>query len=240
MKDVMFPTDKRFNTHITTMSMHGNYFERAEFERWKEKLDSFNVDIEDDSLKNYIISTMEFDCALGMIIDDLNNKGLMNNTTIVLFADHNAYMSYLSNYVKDIYNYTGDNYTELFRIPLMIYSPNLSHQIINKFTTTYDIAPTILDMFGINYYTNLYYGNPIFSKEESILYSRAFDVFVTDKLYFSNIYNLLYNDGVTKEQLEIIEDKSLDLLEKIYYTNHIFEYDYFSKNNYLIYFNDIN
>lgn len=236
MKDKMFLTNQRFNTHITTVTMHGNYVYRKNIEPYYEKMKELNVVIENDHLKNYMAYVMDFDKAIGIMMDDLENKGLLDNTTIVIFSDHNCYMNHLTNQVKDIYNYYN-NYTELFRVPLMIYDPNIEHQIVNKFTTTYDIAVTILDMFGFNYYTNMYYGNSIFSDEESVLYSKALDVFITDKLFFSNINNLLYKDNdASDEYIKEVENKCKQLLKKIYYTNHIFDYDYFkNSDNYLKY-----
>ncbi len=239
MKDEMFPTDKRFNTHITTVSMHGNYVYRKNMQKWLDKMNSLNVYIENDYLRNYMAAVMEFDCALGIMLDDLKEKDLLDKTTIVIFSDHNAYMSNLSGYVKNIYDYSHPNYNELYRLPLMIYDNNLGHKIIDKFTTTYDITPTILDLFGINYYSNLYYGNCIFNDDTSILYSKAFDVFMTDKILFSNINNPLYKKDINDEYLNIIEEKSIALLKKIYYTNHLFHYNYFNnKNNYQTYLNN--
>lgn len=245
MKDFMFPSNKRFNTHITTISMHGDYSYRSNMEEYHKITDNLNINIENSYLRNYMAAVMDFDKAIGIMLNDLESKNLLDKTTIVMFADHNTYMSNLSNYVKDIYNYNNDNYTELYRVPLMIYDPNIDHTIINKFTTTYDIVPTVLDLFGINYYTNLYYGNSIFSDVESVLYTKAFDVFITDKLLFSNINNLLYKDNnVSSEYINEIENKSKDLLRKVYYTNHIFYYDYFNNSSnyssYISRFNSIN
>jgi len=241
MKDDMFLANERFVTHITTVSMHGDYVYRKNMQRWYDKMDSLNINIENNYLKNYMAYVMDFDYAIGVMLEDLKSKNLLEKTTIVIFSDHNAYMNHLTNYVKDINDYT-DNYNELFRVPLMIYDSNIGHQVINKFTTTYDIVPTVLDMFGINYYKNLYYGNSIFSDEESILYSKAFDVFISDGLYFSNINNILYKDSkINSDHIKEIENKCLALLKKIYYTNHIFYYDYFKNdNNYATYINSTN
>lgn len=237
-KDIMFPTDTKFYTYITTLTTHGMYTERENLTRWYEKLDSINaleksddeLDMNND-LRNYVAAVMEFDCALGLIIEDLTNKGLLENTTIVLFGDHNAYYEGLSNYVKDIYNSDQENYTNLFRTPLMIYDNNLTPQEITKFTTIYDIVPTILDLFGINYYNNVYYGNSIFGNNESIIYSRAYDVFLTDKIYFSNLSRITYKDeSVDDDYLDMIEAKALQILEKIDYINNIFYEDYFAND----------
>lgn len=246
-KDLMFPTDKRFNTYITSITMHGMYYERDNLKKWYDKLDSIGAlpktkDEEKNAFRNYVAAVMEFDYALGIIIEDLTNKGLMENTTIVLFGDHNTYYQGLSNYVKNIYNYSHENYTNLYRTPLIILDNNLEAKKITKFTTVFDIVPTILDLFGFRYYTNLYYGNSVFSNEESILYSRAYDIFLTDKLYFSSLTNISYKSKyVTDEYLEEIEVKALSILEKIQYINQIFYQDYFkNQDNYNNYINNLN
>ena len=245
MKDQMFLTNKRFYTHITTLSSHGYYVYRDVFSKWYDKMDTLNINISDDRLKNYLAGVMDFDCALGLILEDLEKKNLMDSTTIVLYADHNAYVEGVSNYVKNIYELDEPNSLNLFRLPLMIYDPSLSHQIIDKFTTTFDIAVTLLDMLGINHYSNLYYGNSIFSSEISILYSKVANIFMTDDLYFYNINDIIYNEPtIEDEPINIIEEKCLILLNKIYYTNHIFDYDYFKNkdnlNSYLHSFLTIN
>ena len=243
MKDEMFPTDTRFNTHVTTLSMHGSYVERVTMKKYLEKMDSLNVYIEDSYLRNYLSYVMDFDAALGIMMNDLRDKNLLDKTTIILFADHNAYMSNLTYNVKDIEitEYSNKNYTDLYKVPLMIYDPNIEHQVISKFTTTYDIAPTILDMFGINYYTNLYYGTSIFNEEDSVLYSKAFDIFMADGLYFSNINNIIFRrNNVSDEYIKEVEQESLILLKKIYYINNIFELNHFKNSaNYELYFSKI-
>ena len=123
----------------------------------------------------------------------------------------------------------------------MIYDKNLTPREITKFTTIYDIVPTILDLFGINYYNNIYYGNPIFGNNESIIYSRAYDVFLTDKIYFSNLSRITYKDKtVDDEYLDMIENKALQILEKIDYVTNIFYEDYFGNSeNYNKFINNL-
>jgi len=245
MKDEMFPSDTRFNTHITTISMHGNYVYRPNMQKWLDKMENLNIEVENEYLRNYIAAVMDFDAAVGIMMKDLSNKGILDNTTIIMYADHNAYLSELTYRVKNfgINDYNNKNYLELYRLPLMIYDANFSHQVINKFTTTYDIVPTVLDLFGINYYTNIYYGNSIFSEEESILYSKAFYVFIADGLFYSNINNILYKqENITDDYIKEVKSKSLSLLKEIYYMNNIFEQNYFKNNsrNYLDKVNEIN
>ena len=153
--------------------------------------EDYNLEEQDEQqqiLLHYMTTALEFDDAIGCMMQDLESKGLLDNTTVVLFGDHDAYYQKVSGSVKDIYAYddeelekSGRNFTDLYKVPLMIYDEKLSEEIeekngermIDKFTCTSDIVPTLLDLFGIHYYTNMYYGHSVFSNEQSVLYSRA-------------------------------------------------------------------
>lgn len=241
-KEQMFPTDRRFNTYITTITTHGQYGYRENLEKYYEIMDSYGIlplsDGMDTASQNantfryYAAAAMELDRAVGAITDYLDEKGLTDNTLIVIFGDHNTYYQSLSNYVKDIYlnTQTDKNVTDLYRVPLMIKigAGEESTVKIDKFTCTADILPTILSLLGIRYFENLYYGHSVFSEEESVLYSRAYDVFMTDKIYFSTLKNIKYvSPEVDENYYKDIENSSLFLLEKISFVNRIFASDFF-------------
>lgn len=241
-KEQMFPTDRRFNTYITTITTHGQYGYRENLEKYYDIMDSYGIlplsDGMDTASQNantfryYAAAAMELDRAVGAITDYLDEKGLTDNTLIVIFGDHNTYYQSLSNYVKDIYlnTQTDKNVTDLYRVPLMIKigAGEESPVKIDKFTCTADILPTILSLLGIRYFENLYYGHSVFSEEESVLYSRAYDVFMTDKIYFSTLKNIKYvSPEVDENYYKDIENRSLFLLEKISFVNRIFASDFF-------------
>ena len=236
-KDLMFPTDRRFYTYITTITMHGIYYERDNLKAHREKLKSiYTPHMKDRKMEeiviNYVSGVMEFDRALGVMMDDLREKGLLDHTTIILFGDHNAYYQQLSNYVKDIYDYDTDRYyTDLYKVPFMIYDENLGHQEIDKFTCTSDIAPTVLDLLGIHTYSNLYFGRSVYSPEASGMYSRAYGIFVGDGIVARSMNNILYrHKSVTEAQVETFQEKSTQLIEKIRYGDQIFIQDYFGND----------
>ena len=249
-KDEMFPSDKRFYTYITTISMHGKFSHRESMARHYEKLDAKGVYPlvgeeelnfeEKNAFRYYAAATMELDDALGMVMDELKNRGLEDNTMVVIFGDHNAYYQSLTNYVKNIYPITQkyENVTELYRVPLMIrIGEGLSQaEVIEKFTYTADIPPTIMSLLGIKYYSNLFYGHSVFSAEESLLYSRAYDVFLTDKIYFTTLKNIKYShESVNDAYINDIESRALTLLKKISYINRLFAGNYFTGENATLY-----
>lgn len=244
-KDAMFPTDKRFYTYITTITMHGIYYERENLEEYMEKLLSVYTPkgTQDESnLMNYVTAVMEFDKALGVMMNDLEEKGLLENTTILLFGDHNTYYQQLSNYAKDIEDYDTERYyTDLYKVPLMIYDKNLQPEKIDKYACTSDIVPTLLDLLGIRTYENMYYGNSVFNSHESALYSRAYGIFIGDGIVCRSLNNLLYiSDTVSKEYQKQFNEEAKQLVDEIKYCDQLFYQDYFgNKDNYTKFMNQM-
>jgi len=182
---------------------------------------------------------MDFDKAVGTMMNKLQENGDLDNTTIVMFADHNTYYNNLSYYAKGIeekYN------SELYRVPFMIYDQELKYEYeknegtneISKFTTTSDMLPTICDLFGIKAYKNLYYGTSMFVKGvESVIFSRAYGIFVTDKLICYSVKELVYkSEDYKEEDLISFEARAKILLAKQEYLDKIYYNDYFKLIDY--------
>lgn len=250
MRDVMFPKTEAGEQYMTfwiTFSMHGYYNERETFKEmgYYDKLDEVGAypagnGVKADYLRTYAAAVMDLDRAVGLMMEKLEANGQLDNTTIVMFADHNTYYNNLSYYAKDIeerYN------SELYRIPFMIYDTKLKAayeenegtNVISKFTTTSDMLPTIFDMFGIKGYKNLYFGTSMFVDGiESIIFSRAYGIFVTDKLICYSVKNLLYtSEGFTDEDLADFEARAKIHLEKLEYLDKVYYNDYFKTHEYV-------
>lgn len=235
-KERMFPTDRRFNTFITTITQHGQYAYRENLEPYYEKMDALGIlpyiegDDNNNALRYYCAAGMDFDKAIGIMLDYLDENGLADNTLITLFGDHNSYYQGVSNYAKNIYSYSADNYSALYRVPVMIRvgSKSLGNPTIEKFTCLVDIYPTILDLLGVYTFKNLTYGVSAFSPESSILYSRAYDKFLTDKIYFNSLSNIIYSaPDVDDDYIENVRSRALTLLDKVSHVNRLFAADFF-------------
>jgi arylsulfatase A-like enzyme len=105
------------------------------------------------------------DAWLGELMDELQRDGALDNTIIVLTADHG--MRFLTvqdgsgvpllphGKVKDV----------TMRVPMMMYVPGVVQQpvAINYPTSHIDITPTLLDLLGISTGAELEQGSSIFS-----------------------------------------------------------------------------
>ena len=247
LQDEMFPAtadNEQYMTFWLSFVMHGYYGEREGFKQagYYDLLDSVGAypkgnGTMSDYLRTYAAAVMDFDRALGIIFDKLEANGDLGNTTIVMFSDHNTYYNNLSYYAKDIderYN------SELYRVPVMIYDEalvsayeaNEGTREISKFTTTSDLIPTVFDMFGIDGYKNLYYGTSMFVDDvESVIFSRAYGIFITNKLICYGANDLIYKSkDYTKADFESFCDRAETLLKKQEILDKIYRNNYFKKH----------
>lgn len=248
-KDLMFPTDRQFYTYITTITMHGLYSrQRDNLANEYAKLEEYlgismeNVTDEELVLYTYMAAAMVTDAAIGEIITDLSDKGILDNTTIVLFGDHQGYYEGVSNYVKGIDSQEqckedGIDYMNLYRVPCMIYDTKLVNAVTsngtndsgrfnNKFTSSCDIVPTLLDILGIKYYENIYYGHSVFSNTPTIIYSRGYGYWLDTYSYFLNINHFLWmnldkirEDGFITDMEAYLESYNIAYTKKSEYTD---------------------
>lgn len=242
MKDNMFLTDKPFFTYIISYSTHGGYYtERQSLKNYGyyDKLDEYGVypatdNIYDNYIRTYAAAYLDFDKAIGIMLDDLESKNLLDKTTIVIYSDHNAYYDRMSYYGKGIEKMQS----EIFHVPMFIYDTKVKAALesekksnyIEKFTTTADIVPTLLNLLGIEYYSNLYFGNNVFSDAESIIYSRAYSCFITDDFLGYSLKSVVYkNDEFNETDFTARAKKHL---EKLKYIDAMYIKDFFSSHEF--------
>lgn len=245
MIDKIAPTDKKFYSYFTTVKTHGGY------DSTKENLAPY-YDIYDENVENiakyfseiglilpdksdtayynrvrqYKCSAMDTDRMVKFLIDHLKENNLYDNTTLFLFADHNCYYDNVGSYVRyGTEEYDAQN-SDIYNIPFMIVDSTLGNATIDTFCDTYDIAPTICNLFGLDYNKNLQQGKDVYSADKA-----AVSVFVSnntvifnDKLFSYNIVDV-HNANSYEIDDEYIEKFKLsaiafyekqDKIDKIY------------------------
>ena len=214
-KDLIVPIQEEpFFSFVMTVTPHGPHNEyRDELEAYYQILDSDPL-YADESLefRTLTAAQMNFDEGLGMMLDDLESKGLMEETVIVMFSDHKNYSSQTITIEKTP---NSEMPYEIEKVPFLIYAPGMDHDVNSTLSSHYDITPTLLDLLGIPYYQDFYHGESIFLENRTdrpIILSYSSWISETHQVMFDEIV-----DG------EIDLDAFLALKESIYNTIVFYE-----------------
>ena len=184
--------------------------------------------LEDTKMGNYIKSAHYADEALGEFIEELREAGILENTIIIIYGDHEARLSKkefirLYNYdpqtdsIKDSEDPTyvsmdNYNYDLLKNTPFIIWSDEKKYnKVISSTMGMYDVLPTIANMFGFKEKFAL--GKDIFSKEEKIVVFPNGNI-LTDKVYYSNLndeYVTLSNTPIDRDYIERLKSYANEL-----------------------------
>ena len=180
--------------------------------------------MEGTKIGNYLKLLHYADEAIGEFITKLDDLGVLEDTVIVIYGDHDAkftikqYEEYLG---KDIDFY---EYEQLTKVPLIIWTKDKQVQgEITKIMGAYDVMPTLANMFDFEYEYAL--GHDIFSVDENIVVFPNGN-WVTDKVYYNNQLSdyKVYNE-VSEEYLKENEEKAKKVVE---ISNYLIRYNLFN------------
>lgn len=227
--NIMSSYEGKFCTTLVSVTTHIP-FELTGISNLEDKLTISYDDVleyEDAIYKNYIISCNFVDYAFGKFIQGLEDKGIIDNSILVVYGDHGAGLTCIDD-IKRIYQENGVEYTEFedairdVHIPFAIKIPEVEDaDTINRAVSKIDIKPTILDLLDVKDKFSI--GNSIFSeKDYSFIKGLGF---VTSKKYCLN--DKYYNRD-NLEEIEI-DEETRKLLYKM--EEEIYLSDTIIKNN---------
>ncbi len=144
-----------FYNFVITASGHMPY--RSSRKELEENLEVINANPKyqnlNNEVKNYYAAQMLLDQGLEVLIEGLEAKGELDDTVIVLFGDHYPYG--LSNEEAIKYLLKDEESVEVYKVPLIIYNSELEGRIDNTICSTFDLYPTIANLFNLD--TSAYY-----------------------------------------------------------------------------------
>ena len=178
-------SDKPFLAYYMTVSGHFGYSWAGNAMSYKNKNAVSGLSSATESAKAYVATQVELDKALERLLNELEKAGKLDNTVIVLLADHYPYNLDLKS-VNSISTYQRDNVVEVNHNNLILWNNKINDIHIEKTCMSSDVLPTILNLFGIDYDSRLLTGKDILSNSMglAVFNNRSW---VTDKgTYFAN------------------------------------------------------
>ncbi|MEF2690040.1 MAG: sulfatase-like hydrolase/transferase [Bacilli bacterium] len=186
---LIFNTEQKFADYIITYSAHMPF-----------QIDKgvCNLLVEDKTtpLSEYEclkLQAKETDDMLKLLIENLEEKGLIDNTVLVLYADHYLY-TLNDKTLLDKYKITENNLIN--NTTWMVWSNGMQRKDISKVTSQLNILPTMLNLLGLEYHPNYYLMNDAFDKNYK-------------GLVFFNDYSW-YDGNVYVENNKVTNGKSID------------------------------
>ena len=164
----------------------------------------------------------ETDYMVELLLNNLKEKNLIDNTIIVVFTDH--YLYTLSDQtILEKYKDTNNNLIN--KTPFFIWDDGNSKKKITTVTSQLNILPTLINLFGLEYHPNYYIGydalNPNYNGY----------VFFSDySWYDGNVYvdGGIVTNGKYIEPL-ILEDKNYFVNYMIRKNDLTLKYNYFKQ-----------
>jgi arylsulfatase A-like enzyme len=114
-------------------------------ERWHWRFDS--PEKFQDMVKGYYRMISEIDRVVGKLRQELNQKGIAENTIIILMGDNGYYLGDRGFADKWLMHDVS------IRVPLIIYDPRnpaSGNKVLDQMVLNIDVAPTILELAGIS------------------------------------------------------------------------------------------
>lgn len=195
--------------------------------------------LEGTVLGNYFKSVHYADEAIGQLINDMDKEGLLDNTVIVLYGDHDAKIKkseyeYYYNYdykTNSMLSEDDPNYHEVTdyeyeinrKVPFIIWSKDSSVKLeSNKVGGMIDVFPTLGNLFGFSNRYSL--GNDLFSVNDNLVVFPDGN-WITDKMYYNSQKEealLLNSDPIS---VDYIQNNNKIAEERISVSNSIIVYD---------------
>ena len=196
--------------------------------------------LEGTVLGNYFKSVHYADEAIGQLIKDMDKEGLLDNTVIVIYGDHDAKIKkseyeyyynydYKTNSILDkndpkYHEVTDYEYEVNRKVPFIIWTKNDTIKYkSSKVGGMIDVLPTLGNMFG---FTDKYaLGHDLFSVNDNVVVFPDGN-WITDRMYYnSQKGEALLFDSEYPISVDYIEKNNAIAEEKISVSNSIIVYD---------------
>lgn len=169
-----------------------------------EETEVVNNYLKDTTLGKYFTTVHYADQAIGELVDNLDKEGLLDDTVLVIYGDHDAKIKrseydYYYNYNPETdskYSSDDPRYDEFTKyeyelnrkVPFIIWTKDKDLQKkINKEVTTvtgmYDVLPTLGNMLGID--TPYALGHDVFSTDDHFVVFPNGN-WITDRMYYDS------------------------------------------------------
>ncbi|MFW5996109.1 MAG: LTA synthase family protein [Halanaerobiaceae bacterium] len=200
--DYLEEEEEPFFSYFITVTSHTPFNFYPE-EKYRDKF----KEIESRFVRDYFRSINYTDTALEMFFNGLEERGLMDDSVVIVYGDHGAGID------RKEFSSRGEfvmerDVKEPENIPLFIKYPGIEPEIDDRPGTPVDLAPTILDLLGETQKPEEFVGHSLLQeKEEPVIFLHEQpQVFYDDRLFIKNLdgfEQVGYRKNGEREKIEL-------------------------------------
>ena len=178
----MYIDKQPFNVYYMSVSGHNGYLPAQNAmakKNWDRVEEGWS-----DTVHGYLASNLELEDALTSLIRTLEDKGIADDTVIVICADHFPYgLDYGASlgdmpYLEELYGTPVKDYLTRDHNRLIIWSGCLEEEdpiIVDDPVSSLDILPTLSNLFGTEFDSRLFAGRDVFSDTDPLVFNMNYE-----------------------------------------------------------------
>lgn len=218
-----FVAKEPFTAYYMTISGHreftfdGNVMARRNKDLVKDEPYSNNV-------RAYLSCQMELEKALTLLLEKLEAAGTLDNTVIVMTADH--YPNGLTEkQISELLGHSVETNFEIYKNGCIIYKPGMTPETITEPCSHLDLLPTLSNLFGLEFDSRLYMGRDIFSEADPLVIFSDRSWITEDAMYNARTGNVISKTGDPIDE-DYIQRISNEVSNRFTVSTRILDYDY--------------
>lgn len=218
-----YVNNEPFVTYYMTISGHREFNFSDNYICYKNK-DLVADEPYSSHVQAYLACQLELEKSMELLLQRLEEAGVLENTVIVLTADH--YPNGLTD--EEMSELAGheisDNFGR-FRNGAFIYKAGMTPETVDAPSSHLDLLPTLSNLFGLDFDSRLYMGRDVFSDAEPFVMFRDRS-WITDLACYNSNTGEVTNYTDTPVSEEYIQQKHNDLSNRFTVSTWILENDF--------------
>lgn len=205
----IYGVKEKFFSYIITSSTHFPYdIDSTLGNRYLDEISALYPDLP-INVKRYKSKAMELDKSIETLINLLDAQGILDDTVLILYGDHFPLKT-----DKQVFLDYGDPNNIRARgfnmniLPMIIYNSEVKGQRLSTISSTFDLVPTIANLFDLAYDPRLYFGVDMFEINQervvpyaSLSWNNEFGVYSASSAKF---YPFDENNTLTADEISRI------------------------------------
>ena len=222
----MFVSEDKFSVYCLTVSGHLTYTldtNAMSLRHWDAVADLPYS----EEVRCYLACQMELELAMESLLNQLEAAGRLDDTVIVLSADHYPYGLSDEQY-SELAGHQVDPVFELFQNTLILWSGDMEGTAVHvdKYCSSLDVMPTLSNLFGLDYDSRLIIGSDILSAEDPLVIFANYS-FINGEGYYNSVLDQFTRWDGAAPDLEEVAGMVADVQNRVAYSATILDTDYY-------------